>query len=311
MTPEPFRRIRYGFVRALFWPVARLPRRAGLAVMGGLGRVAWWVLPSVRARLRKNLQRVFPGQPPRWRDALARRSLVTLGRNALDFLRLARCRPGRVPAPVVIRGLHRFHAAYRRGRGVLVVTLHAGCWELLAPVFAALGYPVWVVARPLREERWERWVRRARERHGVRILPLGTPAHRVASVLRRGGVVGLLVDYASGGGSVPLPFLGVPAPTPLGPARLSRLTGAPVVPMGIRMDGEGRHVITVGPTLEPPAGRGWDETALAAAWNAILGSWLLERPEQWVWFHDRWPEKGLEQGGAAPVVGSLAVPERM
>ena len=32
-----------------------------------------------------------------------------------------------------------------------------------------------------------------------------------------------------------------------------------------------------------------DVADLMAQVNAVIGSWVLENPEQWLWLHNRWP----------------------
>jgi hypothetical protein len=47
-----------------------------------------------------------------------------------------------------------------------------------------------------------------------------------------------------------------------------------------------------GPTSPDPNKRGAhaDAAALMAQINAILETWIRDRPEQWLWLHQRWPD---------------------
>ena len=60
----------------------------------------------------------------------------------------------------------------------------------------------------------------------------------LASVLRRGELVGMQMDRVAGGPHVMIPFCGVPAPFPLGPATLARATETPLLPTFIIADAD-------------------------------------------------------------------------
>ena len=63
------------------------------------------------------------------------------------------------------------------------------------------------------------------------------------------------------------------------PARVERLTGA-------------HFRLTVFPPLPLPRSGDpqADAAALMAQVNAILETWVRDRPEQWFWVHRRWPD---------------------
>jgi KDO2-lipid IV(A) lauroyltransferase len=256
--------------------------------MGFWGRAAHALLGRPRERIDENLRLIFPQWDGETRRRFGRRVLIHLGWNVLDFLRMDRMSPQEVQRLVRCDGAPVFDAAFRRGRGVVVVTGHVGNWELLAAYFAARGYPVSVVARALQEPRWDRWIRGLRERLGVRVLDRDRDGLQMIRVLRKGGILGILLDQATQVESVQVPFLGRDARTPVGPARLAQKTGAALVPMVIQMDVDRRHRVTVGQEIEVRDGGPDSILAATARCNEVLGDLIMTRPEQWVWFHERW-----------------------
>lgn len=283
------RAIRYALVRAIFWPASWLPRRWGLAVMGFWGRAAFVLLGRPRRRIDANLRLVFPQWDRERRRRFGRDVLIHLGWNIADFLRMDRLSPRRIQSLVRCADFSTFERAFRRGRGVVVVTGHVGNWELLAAYVASRGYPVSVVARSLREGVWDRWIRGTRERAAVRVLDRDREGLSMVRALRKGEVLGILLDQATQVESVRVPFLGHDARTPVGPARLARKTGAALLPMVIQMNSERGHTVTVGREVELPADATDDSVVEATArCNEVLGELIMTHPEQWVWFHERW-----------------------
>ena len=123
-------------------------------------------------------------------------------------------------------------------------------------------------------------------------IPKGAVAARCAiEALRRGGHLDLFGDRKMNDG-IPVMFFGRPAMTAPALAVLALRFDCDVLPLRVeRLDGA-RFRVTVSPPLplprsgEPHA----DAAALMARVNAILEAWIRDRPEQWLWPHQRWPD---------------------
>ena len=88
------------------------------------------------------------------------------------------------------------------------------------------------------------------------------------------------------------PFLGVTAPTPVGPARLALRTGAAVV-VGVpapAADGTLELAITRVTTADLGDASAADrERILTTRINEALSARIRDLPDGWVWMHRRWP----------------------
>ena len=115
------------------------------------------------------------------------------------------------------------------------------------------------------------------------------------SALREGGVVGMQLDRPTGSQAIPLPFFGRTAWFSTGPAHLSRLSGAPLVPLFFVQE---PSPISVRRRLvqyveEPIAvGRDRDRDVDVAEATAkvvrIYEGYVRRYPYQWYNFHDYW-----------------------
>jgi Kdo2-lipid IVA lauroyltransferase/acyltransferase len=90
-----------------------------------------------------------------------------------------------------------------------------------------------------------------------------------------------------------VPFLGVEAMTAPAIAELAYRYDCPVVPARVERLKGARFRITFEPPLEKPAtgDRQTDVKLLMTAVNDRLSAWIRERPEQWLWVHNRWPNQ--------------------
>ena len=175
------------------------------------------------------------------------------------------------------------------GRGVVFASAHLGPWERVAASLVHAGVPLVTLARAAYDPRLTRVLVALRERHGVRAIFRGTEgaAARIVRTLRAGGVLGAPMDLASRVPTLDVPFLGVPAPTPLGPARLALRTGARVV-VGTYTEAELIRIREI-PTVDLAAGDEGERELLRRV-NDELSARIRAAPAHWPWMHDRFPQ---------------------
>lgn len=282
-----------------------LPREAGLKVFSGIGSLAGRLMRTDRRRAIDNLGIAFPEATPLFRRAMADAMFKALGANAYEFLNLGGSSAERLGSLVErVDGQEYFDEAYGRGEGLIVITGHIGCWELLAAYFATRGYLVNVVGRELWEKRLNRELIKIRESVGYRTIDRDTGGKELLRVLRKKkGIVAVLIDQHTRVSGIYVPFFNKPAHTPTGVARLALSTGTPILPMAIYMTPSRRHAIHTLPPIEmPEAALSRDEQTrvLTERCSNSIEELIRLDPKQWVWFHRRWREpEGMETSYAA------------
>jgi lauroyl/myristoyl acyltransferase len=106
------------------------------------------------------------------------------------------------------------------------------------------------------------------------------------AALRRGEVVALQGDRALGGrGDVSTPFVGRPAPFPIGPFVLARASGAPIVPAFCVLTPDRRYAVRLG---EPFTVKADGEEDALRRWVHLLEATVRAHPTQWFNFYDVW-----------------------
>jgi KDO2-lipid IV(A) lauroyltransferase len=254
-----------------------------------------------------NLGIAFPEAPEAVRRAMAAAMFRQLGRNAFEFLRLAGASHDVVKSRVShIEGMENFLAAYRRGAGVIVITGHIGCWELLPAYFAAMGYPATVVGRRMSVGRLNRRLVSVRTELGVTSLDRDDSPRPMFEVLKRGELLGVLIDQHTRVAGTWVPFFGRPAHTPTAVAKLALATGAAIVPMGIFLERGGTHVVRVMPEIvvRGTGQRDLDVRQITTEASLAVEQLIRLDPAQWVWFHRRWREpEGTNRAGAYAAEG--------
>lgn len=273
--------------------LAVLPHRGALAVGAALGQAVWALdkkrVDGAEARCVQAL-----GVGVSLARGIVRRSYANLGRSVTEFLRL----------PAMVRDLDRFvtvhgevhlRHALDEGRGVVLLTAHFGSWELAAAALAARGYPMNAIGAEQRDPRITDLIATLRSEAGVRTLGKGFDLKGALRCLRRGEILGVLLDQDARRAGVVAPFLGLPASTPYGPVKMAVRLGARVVPLFmVRRPDHVRHDLYLLPGLTEAGGRpfGEDEQASVGHCNEVLSAWIVRYPDQWMWLYPRWASTG-------------------
>lgn len=284
-----------------------LPRGTGLRIFDALGGLAGRVLERDRRRAMENLAVAFPDAPEMVRGAMVRGMFRTLGRNAFDFLRFASAQPRRVEELVAdVDGERHLLDAYEVGRGVIVITGHIGCWELMPAYYGSRGFRSSVIGRRMKVSRLNDRLTQVRARFSVKTIDRDSSPREPVSALKRGELLGVLIDQHTSVAGVYVPFFDKPAFTPSGVAKLALMTRAPIVPMATFRVANDRHRIVVMPPVDMPEEALPRKEAvyqLTARCSQAIEDLIRIDPKQWVWFHRRWrdpePDDVVEAAYAA------------
>ena len=270
----------------LFLWFSRLP----LGLLHTIGAVLGWITyaasPTYRRRLKANAERA--GVPA----AQWRRSVAAAGRMVAEIPFLW-ARPLGTPILPKVRFENEalLGDALARGKGVLLLTPHMGCFEVTAQAIAerfGAVKPITVLYRPSRQAILKDLVRTSRERPHLMAAPATLSGVRqMIRALRKGEMVGLLPDQVPPEGmGVWAPFFGQPAYTMTLASRLVQQTGATLLlTWGERLPRGAGYVQHFYPFPEAlPA----DAAESAAAINRAMEGLIRQHPSQYLWGYHRY-----------------------
>ena len=270
-----------------------------------VGFVAYWVLGTYRNLTHEHLRQALGASlSDGERRRVAQRVFQNLGKTGLEWLRLHRCSLEDIQRMVQAQGIVHLRQALEKGNGVIIVSAHFGNWELIPLYLRSLGFEGGVLARPLRYSEYESFIISLRGAFGVPTYARGA-LKDVARILRANQIVGVMpdqdVDSLEG---VFVDFFGKATYTPVGPAALSLMTGAPIIPCLVVRERSGFRLVVEKPILPP---RGIDRHAamqqLTQAWTDVLASYISRYPDQWVWMHRRWKTQPSSEAATGRLAG--------
>ena len=250
--------------------------------------------PSKRRFAARNLAHVtgLPVDDPRL-ERLVRACFRHFGRYVAEMIHVQSWDTETVLDRVEVEGEENFAAAADHGRGIVFVSGHMGSAEIAASLAVLRGYRIRAVTEALPAGWMMDWVVRTRRAMGITLTSAGGAGLGLIRALRRGGMVAMVIDAGiERAGSMPVQFFGRPTLFPAGPARLARLTDAPLVfGLAVRRPG-GLFKAYICPPLLPDRDRPADDDIgrMTQELARTFEGFVRRYPAQWYAFRRIWPD---------------------
>ncbi len=279
---------------SFFRLLSHVPLRGLHAIGAILGWCVFLASPTYRRRFLAHASQAGYG------FSEVRPAVAHIGRMVAELPRLWL---GAAP-PVKWDNVACIDAAYAQGRGVVLLTPHLGCFEVVAQALAvryqADHGPLTVLFRPARKSWIAPVVAASRQRPGLSAVPttLAGVRHMIRA-LRQGQAVGLLPDQVPPEGmGLWAPFFGRSAYTMTLAARLAQQTGAQVrLVWGERLPA-GRGYLLHARELQAPLPDTLPEAV--AQLNADIEGLIRECPQQYLWSYGRYKPPRAQAHESAP-----------
>ena len=291
-----WKKISYKIILGFFDLIGCVSQKTATRLSNGIGQL--WFIVDKRHRdvAINNLTDVFGREKSAVEiRRLARQVFCNLVRVLFEIGWMRRLKENEFSRYFHIHGLHHLEAAYKKNKGVLVLTGHMGNWELLSLAAAMLGYPMSAIYRPLNFKPLDRFFIELRSQYGAKMYPKKNAMRPILRELKQKKLIGILLDqYTRKKAGVFVDFFGRPASTNKGLALIALGTDTPVVPLFLLREENGFRV-EFGPEI--PLIRSGDKArdieANTRQYNRVLESVIRRYPDQWFWVHRRWKTRPL------------------
>lgn len=283
--------IRYLLLRACTFLWQRLPLRLGYTLAELVGEVTYYAWPRGRRYAKENMARVLGnGAEGKTVGRLARQSLRNYCKYLVDFMRFPLLEADKIAELVAFSGWDNFDHALEEGKGVILVGMHLGNWDMGAAHIAVHQYPINVIAETFQPPPLNRWVQGARTRLGMKVIPMEHAVRPVIKALRRNEMVALLIDQPDSDEGVLVDFFQSRTRVPGGAAVLALRTGARIVPGGMIRLANNRYLGFAEPSIafEPTGDFARDIQTLTQLIMSALEKWVRRYPDQWYMFRPLW-----------------------
>jgi KDO2-lipid IV(A) lauroyltransferase len=182
--------------------------------------------------------------------------------------------------------------ALKKGKGVLLLTLHMGNGDMACAGLSLRGWPVVMVSKNFKLK-WlnDLWFG-MRERLGTQFIPPRDSSYALLKALKQGKAVVIPLDQFTGPPiGVRTRFFGHETGTAAGLAVMAERSGAPVLAVYTHRTSGGKHVLHFVREMPVPSNTGKDPEyaqRVTQEFNDQLEQFVRLHPDQWMWIHKRW-----------------------
>ena len=275
---------------------------------GRLLGLIWYYLIPVRVSVaRKNMRRVLGDNiTDQQLRTMTRRCCQHMAMNILEGFRIPELKRELDSPRFDLQGVEIVEQAADLGKGIAMVSLHMGNFELFIANMACRNFPLHVVYKDIHWKAAHDFWNLVRDTTGIKAIAPRKSKSRIKEVLAQGEFVGFASDqHMPPHRAIVCEFLGqLAATTPAAP-RFALETGAAIVlAFTVRKDEDLTHHLMKYEAfeLETP----FETTAENIRHNTQrlndwMGSIIRAYPEQWLWHHKRFKiDKLLDQYDIPP-----------
>lgn len=283
------------FIAPRYWPTwigigllrlcTYLPFRWQQTLGFVIGQLGYYLVKSRRNITSTNIRLCFPELSRKERRHLVVQTFRSTGKAIFEIGLSWWGNEKKLEKLCYIEGLENLQQALKQEKGVILFSAHFTCLEIGGRLLS-LHQPFQVVYKKAHNPLFELFMQRARKKHYQRAIQTYSLRDMIKG-LKENKVSWYATDQDFGTKqSIFVPFMGVTATTLTTPARLAKISGAPVVPYFPRRLENGKgYCLTILPMLKGfPSG---DEYKDAEQLNQIIETAIHMAPDQYLWVHKR------------------------
>jgi lauroyl/myristoyl acyltransferase len=304
----------YHAYRAGSWIVCRIPDRIAWSLVGTAMVAGAMLWPKKRRWSEENYAHVLGVEPghPRARR-MARRQYMHYGRYVVEIMKLPSLPRERVRRMVSSQSADSLEGVWKASNGVIIVATHLANNEAGITGCDGRGWPLSAVADDTAYSGIFSILEELRGMWGVKIVPWRN-LREVFKVLRRKEFLILLIDWGYREDGIPVKWFGSWTRLPAGPAVLAGKTGASIVPVFMRREGDWQFVAEHGEPILVPSTEPREVLHATQKMADALEAWIRTAPDQWYVFKPHWPttkeeEERIAAEAAAIEAGTAGLPQ--
>ena len=256
-----------------------------------IGSIAYCIDIPHRRIVRQNLEFVYPDWSKQKVRSVSRRVFQNLSTTLLEFCQLASISKETLLNRLQVVGTEYLEDALNSKKGLIIVSAHLGNWEMaLQYGCCIMQRPILGVAKKLRFAPLDRWVHNLRTQFGIKIIYKKGALPEMRQILRRSGVLTLMVDQSRRSEGIEVTFFGHKVTTTPAAAFLAIRCRCPVLPIFCIRDSSGQLTIEVKTPIEMKLTGNLraDVQTNTQIITDVVEKAVRKYPEQWFWVHKRW-----------------------
>ena len=238
---------------------------------------------------KKNISRVFPKISKRELNSIIGKMWFHFGRVFGEYPNLNKIKLGR-KNNIIIENEKNLINPLKKYSNCLFFSAHIGNWELTSHLLIQKGFKINFIYRAPNNYLVDNVLRRIRLSYGVDLIRKGNQgAKQCLKILNsEGGHIGMLIDQKMNDG-ISTKFFGQTVKAPSAIAKFALKFNCPIIPAVCFRENSTNFIISYEKPITPnKLKRIGNEKEIMNYLNKYVEIWIKKKPEQWIWFHNRW-----------------------
>jgi KDO2-lipid IV(A) lauroyltransferase len=256
-----------------------------------LGKLLYVVDAPHRRIVYRNLQFTHPEWSALYIQQSSKQIFQNFGITILEIIQMSFFSRDNFLGRIRLVGEEHLYRALEKNKGLVIFSAHLGNWEVgLQYLNCYLNLPITGVAKKIRFKPLDRLVNRLRCRFGNRIIDKKGAFSEMQQILRRGEILGLLIDQSKSSEGIIVKFFDKLVRTTPAVAMLAIRCKSPVLPMFCARAEDGQLTMFVDPPLDIQRSRDLrsDLTQNTQMMTNVVEKAVRKYSDQWLWLHKRW-----------------------
>jgi KDO2-lipid IV(A) lauroyltransferase len=176
--------------------------------------------------------------------------------------------------------------------GGIIMTGHLGNWEAFLPAFGLNGHPFVVVTQTQKSKGSQKFFNKIRSFPNISLIPRTGGRKQMLQVLDEYKFLGLASDQNAGKHGIKIPFFGKPASIPKGAALFHIKTGMPIIVGFCILSSDLKYKLQLRKLDIESIPDNKEDAVLKihTEYSQLLENEIKKHPEQYFWFHRKWPK---------------------
>ncbi len=271
--------------------VRSLPLPVALGLGRLLGHLAYLFDIKHRILVYANLKIAFAKtKSPEEIRKIAKNLFTNYGQNLIELLRLPLLTPQVFSHYVTVEGKEYVEEALKQGKGVILLAMHFGSWELASIACTIFGRPYKVIVKPQKRfTRLDDLLNTYRAGWGSIIIERGLGTREFIKSLKNNEIVGMVVDQGGKNGIL-VPFFERQASMSDGAIRVGMKLGVPLCFAIIHREKGPYHRIIFHKSLDlTQTGEGENDLKInLLKVTKMMEEYIQRYPSEYMWFYKIW-----------------------
>ncbi|MFA5725733.1 MAG: ELM1/GtrOC1 family putative glycosyltransferase [Candidatus Omnitrophota bacterium] len=213
----------------------------------------------------------------------------SFGQSIIEIFLIPKVDKAYMEKYIEIEGLENIYSGLKKGKGAVLISVHAGSWELANIICANCGFPFYLFVKDQGFPRLNKLLNSYRQKKGCRIITKEGGLKQLIAALKNNSAVGITLDQGGKGGEL-VEFFGQSASMSTGGIKIALKYDTAIIPVYFTRTKGPKIKVLVGKELElvKTADAAQDLQDNLKKVTRVFEDFIRAYPKEYLWTYRIW-----------------------